>query len=721
MPKGEPIRLGPFVGGINITSDPTAIADAEMADCNNFSLEIDGTLSSRGPFQELTGADWSERAVAIGTAIFSDVYYAILSNTDGVWAWNDGTYTLITDTFQSYVSVQYANSLYILPEPGAGIDGGKWDPTNGFTAVSALPEAQAAIQHKERLFTTPGINSNTNPTRLKFSAVGDFEDFPSANFIDIGQGDGTNLVTLTSYKDNLLLFKENTTYVLAYDTSPSEARLRQISSSIGVDRQYNIVNYENQVYLFHNGWVYEVVNYDFNRINTKVPFVEDQTTPGTFTDENIFLTLMSDWLIARFYNKIYVYGLRTRTWTEWSSNTNSLHYFGPIVTLREFGNYRYIAGTCVSELDNLVELIDEPTVSTSEEAQTVEPHIVDTFSRTVSSGWGTCDTGETWNTGDTDDYSVDGSQGVWEAEFAGATSDLSLEESQMVDVDVKADISVQEIQSDDDCIVTLKVRQDALDNASNAYWSDLSFNSDGTLYVLIRKVVNGSLSTINTTSITSYSADTFYSLRFSVIGNNLRSKVWLSSDNEPSFWDIDITDSDITESGYVAMRHSIGSSSSLTFPTQAYVDNFEVADTDTRIKTIDCFMQTKNFDMAQSHQFKRLWWWGADVVSNNLIKGTATPIITTFKSTWDDLASFQWDSLNTWDNLLGSPVDVSTEIPNDTQVKRRFVKFKKGLRFRQINFSIDLKTDGSTSDGPAKVFTMTIIMGSRQVVPKQVS
>src|SRR5687768_8658141 len=102
MSGGQPIRLGPFVGGLNTASDPTAIADAELATCTNFGLDIDGSLISRPPIEELAGStSWTERIICLAEAIFSGNHYIIGSNTNGVYYYLNDTWTLITSTFQA--------------------------------------------------------------------------------------------------------------------------------------------------------------------------------------------------------------------------------------------------------------------------------------------------------------------------------------------------------------------------------------------------------------------------------------------------------------------------------------------------------------------------------------------------------------------------------------------------------------------------------------------
>lgn len=515
MPGGQPLRLGPFIGGLNTVSDPTAIADAELSVSTNFELDIDGSLVSRPPFEEKAGkSDWTERIVMLCEGIFSGNHYLIGSNTDGVFYYISGAWTLITNTFQAAAAVQYTDKIYLVAKPGSANPGGKWDPSGGFTAVAAIPKGQSAVIHKERLFIAPGVDSTTDTSRLKFSDAGDFDTWGASNFIDAGQGDGTKLVDLTVFQDNLLLFKEQSSYLLAYDIRPTDAVLRKISSTIGAPKQKCVVNYENQVYLLHNGWVYEIINYDFNRLNTKVPFVRDETIPAgkTFASEKMFITILEDRLICRFFKKIYVYGLRTRTWSEWESVSNILQYFGPIVTIRPSTGNEYYSGSCLVENKSIIKLFNESTTTSMEK--------------------------------------------------------------------------------------------------------EISTN-----------------------------------------------------------------------------------------------------------KTITCTLRTKNFDMSISHQFKRLWWWGADITTDNDVVGIATPIVLSFNVSWGDLSTVTWGSLasNTWAQPQTVITGVQTTVPTETGTSRRFVKFLKSLRYRQINFEIRLTTNGSSVDGPARLFTITAITESKQIVSKAVS
>lgn len=723
MAGGQPLRLGPFVGGLNIASDPTAIADAELVELTNFELDIDGSLLSRTPIQEQQGhVGWVERIICIGEAIFGTDHYVIGSNSSGVYHYLNGTWTAITTTFQAAVAIQYADKVYLVSKPGSG-NGGKWDPVGGFVAVAAIPKGQAAVVHKERLFICPGSSSTTNTSRLSFSDPGNFDVWPAPNFIDIGQGDGTKLVDVTVFQDNLLLFKDQSTYVLAYDVRPADAVVRKISLTIGVNKQFNVVNYENQVYVFHDGWVYEILNYDFNRLNTKVPFVRDETVPSltTFSDENMFLSIIEDRLICRFFRKIYVYGLRTRTWSEWKSKSDALQFFGPIVTIRPTTGNEYYSGSCLSSNRSVFKFFNKHTSSDQEKAFGTAITASENFSEVTSNGWGTSDLGHSWANagGSASDYAKTGTEGTHSHPTVNVFRLTTLPVN-LVDVYQKIFIKTNVLATGAEMISELTARNDLSDTHYNVR---LNFATDQTMTISIRKRIAG-VQTILTTASSglTHVAGTQYGVALLVQGNQIKARAWLATNPEPTTWQVTATDSDIAVAGSTGPRTALATGNTSVNPVFSY-DNYEVISLSLTIHDIECITKTKNYDMAVSHQFKRLWWWGADVSSTNDIVGTATPIIVTFDVLWSQIDGLPWSSIEgkPWSQIFATPSSVETTVAAIGGADRKFAKFQKSLRYRQINFKVKLTTDGSSADGPARLFTMIIVTESKQAVPKSVN
>jgi hypothetical protein len=707
---------------LNTASDPTAIADAELVELTNFELDIDGSLISRTPVQEQQGhINWAERIVCIGEGIFSGVHYLIGSNISGVYYYLNNAWTLITSAFQASVAVQYADKVYLIPKPNSG-SGGKWDPAGGFVTVAAIPKGQAAVVHKERLFICPGVDSINNTSRLVFSDPGNLDVWPGINFIDIGQGDGTKLIDLTIFQDNLLLFKDQSTYVLSYDIRPTDATVRKISNTIGVSKQFCVVNYENQVYVFHGGWVYEILNLDFNRLNSKVPFVRDETIPSAFSSENIFISIVEDRLYCRYYRKVYVYGLRTRTWSEWESNSESLQFFGPVFTIRPPTGNEYYAGSAISSKRSVIKFFNTHTSTATEHAYNTVVTSTDDFNEAVVNGWGTTDQGLAWvnSGGAAGDYDKTGTEGTHTltsvAVSRGSSVALNIKDSYE-----RIFVKTSALAVGNGILVSLTARDNLV---NNLYYAQVSFNADQTINLLLVKIVAGVTTTLtNVVTGLTHVANTKYGLRFRVQGSQLQARIWLASNAEPVSWTTVATDTALVANGSVRVLSTLNTGNTNPLPVTISFDDFEATDLVETEYIINCSTKTKNYDMAVSHQYKRLWWWGVDISTPNDIIGIATPIILSFGVTWDQLATYTWDQLagNTWDQILSEPLTITTTIIGQGGLSRRFAKFEKSLRYRQINFEVRLKTDGSTSDGPARIFTMTIITESKAVVTKAVN
>jgi hypothetical protein len=127
--------------------------------------------------------------------------------------------------------------------------------------------------------------------------------------------------------------------------------------------------------------------------------------------------------------------------------------------------------------------------------------------------------------------------------------------------------------------------------------------------------------------------------------------------------------------------------------------------------------------MDDSHHFKKLMWWGADILTNQIFSGVANPLVNSTRIRWNDLRIYRWNDLTDkrWYAPLVADATVTTSVTVSSVANRKFAKFKKALRFRQINFQIFLTGDGSPATGPARFFSITALVSAKQVVSKQVS
>lgn len=557
----QELKIGPYSGGINQYSDQSAIGDDELVDCVNFDIDLDGSLKSRPPWSllysesgtEVTGTVPPEsHQLILGTFVYGGVEFVIFnSNHEGFYAsWIlyiggpfDGEISKIADGTYSG-AVRYVNDVYLCPGPEGGDEslgtGQKYDLAGGVvTSIPNMPRGYASTIYKDR-FWISGRRDIINNSRLFFSDLADFEVWPSVNFFDINVGDGDAVNELLVYQDNLMIFKDNATYVLSYDQGPAQAVLQVVNTEIGAMGAHCVAAYENSIFILQYNIVYEMVNYDFTRVSVKIPFEYDDTVPlgdEATVDQSwkyaFHLSLVGDRLVVRFYNRTYVYHLRLRAWTRWNSLDENINYMGPILQLdntntdEKRGFESYVAGSALAK------------------------------------------------TPDADGFGV---AGGWKKYL----------------------------------------------------------------------------------------------------------KIFIMED---------LYEADNIENGNI---------------------------TETPVN-IELLALTKTYDMGLSHRFKRLMHWGVDTITGSEITGTVYPFSIAYKVTWAQLHIYRWHELNTWGYPLFEIPSVSQSQPVGAGLARRFIRFPKSLRFRLIQFKVEMTTTGNNVDGPARLYSITAFISGKQLAPRAVN
>jgi hypothetical protein len=318
MANSSMLKLGPFTGGLNNFSDPTSIKDTELAVCKNFDFDVDGTLISRPPVTQdsVTGPITGQNIDLLGYfRSQTGSVYLIGSTTSAIYYLSSGTWNLITNTYAADCAIQYLDKMWIPAIPGSANPGGSWDPSGGFSAVASMPKGSAIAIFKERLWIAAGKSETVNGSRLYFSGIGDGTAWAGADFLDPNKGDGQKLVDIYALSSNLFLFKENGTYVLQYDSSPSKGVINPVSKTIGVADIRCIAQYENILYIFHGGFLYELINYQFNKTN-----IRNNITKGAAGSylTNIWVALVGNRIVVFYYGNYFIFYLFTRTWSQWT-------------------------------------------------------------------------------------------------------------------------------------------------------------------------------------------------------------------------------------------------------------------------------------------------------------------------------------------------------------------------------------------------------------------
>jgi hypothetical protein len=79
------------------------------------------------------------------------------------------------------------------------------------------------------------------------------------------------------------------------------------------------------------------------------------------------------------------------------------------------------------------------------------------------------------------------------------------------------------------------------------------------------------------------------------------------------------------------------------------------------------------------------------------------------------------EATGTWDHPLSEPLSVETEYSGDGNFGlAKTVKFMKALRFRKINFEVEIDTDGRSTTA-VKLFSLTVVVLTKQKIVQGIS
>lgn len=374
---GQPVKLGPFVGGMNTYSGPSAIQDNEAVDILNMDVDLDGSLCSRPGIIVRTDGQHVGRSHVLG--IFrsvTDIVYIIYTYAaGGVYAFNTSSETWITiQASGNYTDcVQYNNKLWLVMLPsGSTQGGGKWDPTAGYAAVAAMPRGYSACVYKERMFIAASVNNDTTSiNRVKFSNPANPDAWTSTDTFDVSAGDGQDIMSLYVYDNNIVIFKTDSTFVYAYESQPTKGQVQLVSSTIGANNNFCVCEYENSMFVMHEDKVYRISNWQWELTNSKVPFVYSNGS-GSGVVDGTSVAPVGNRIVARYYDNYYALGTKTGAWSRWAFGLGYPSEFVRNPTLDpSSGAENYFAGNHDTANSHLFRFIDSINSTDRDETFTV--------------------------------------------------------------------------------------------------------------------------------------------------------------------------------------------------------------------------------------------------------------------------------------------------------------------------------------------------------------
>jgi len=205
----------------------------------------------------------------------------------------------------------------------------------------------------------------------------------------------------------------------------------------------------------------------------------------------------------------------------------------------------------------------------------------DSFTRTVSNGWGSTNEGWAWTTsgGSASDYAVNGSAGTMTHSNRTTPHFASLQALSTSDVDVSFSVAASTVApiTGGSLFAGVRVKSDG------THYYQLSLTMSATTPLLSIGQADGTAigPTVSISRCT-YAANTPIMVRLQVEGQIFRAKAWMfGTQPEPVGWDIVWSEGDSAElndlqSGWVTLYTAMDSANSNTLPITFTIDNVQV-------------------------------------------------------------------------------------------------------------------------------------------------
>lgn len=213
-------------------------------------------------------------------------------------------------------------------------------------------------------------------------------------------------------------------------------------------------------------------------------------------------------------------------------------------------------------------------------ATDISPWLDDTFTRSVSGGWGTADSGQSWSvSGGTvgTDYSVNGNAGV-HVLTSVSVSRRSFVDTTYTDFDFYADVTTSATATGGSLFGGPTGRYN---DSSNLYMARLEFTTANAIQLTLRKIVSGTETLIGSYDMPdTHVPGTYVRVRLKATGVAIMAKSWMTTEPEPGTWFISATDSSITTTAFFGTR-SIAAAGNTNVNPEVRYDTLQVVNPQT--------------------------------------------------------------------------------------------------------------------------------------------
>ena len=197
----------------------------------------------------------------------------------------------------------------------------------------------------------------------------------------------------------------------------------------------------------------------------------------------------------------------------------------------------------------------------------------DTFTRTVSGGWGQAGTGGTWQPEALASmFSVDGDRGVLTIDRTSWTARARLSQVSVSDVDVSATMDITQRPTTGWTRLTVSARLSQ--DFASGYLLRANVTPDGRVdSIQLMKGRDTLIVAAWPSPLVTLGPDDQLTMRLRVVGSTLQGKVWKTGTPEPAVWALQATDTTVPGPGSVGVGALTGSDST-PLPVIVAVDDF---------------------------------------------------------------------------------------------------------------------------------------------------
>ena len=342
---GKSVGIGPFKGGLNNVSLSGEAEDSEVVVLRNLEVGEDFALTSRPPFQYvassyIAGASVNNSWKILGIYRFTSTEWYLMcvkptgattadliAVLNGDFAGTIITVKSLTDTTNNVITAfsQIDNVAYFCLAQSATINGFKWVKGGALTDIAAMKKGTTMVAYKNRLWIS-GLSDSDKSSRVYFSAIGVGGYTPDVwnaeDFLDVAAGEGGFITALLPLNSSLLIFKNDGTWRFSYPSAPKNGQVDKVSGSIGAATATSVVEFENYVYVYDQGRVYELVNSTYTHLNRFVKFSEDPESVDAIAP-GVDMSVVNRRILVRYFNTLFAYNVDTRSWSQWHSYTGT--------------------------------------------------------------------------------------------------------------------------------------------------------------------------------------------------------------------------------------------------------------------------------------------------------------------------------------------------------------------------------------------------------------